>query len=152
MARRLEIVAATAAHAQALAPQLRGPDVEECRQLGREPLDALLYGVEHGEAWAVLEDGQAIAMFGCAPFPGLPGCGVPWLLGTARMEAYGLELVRLGRRYVSTWIERYDELWNAVDARNETAVAWLESLGFHMHTTAPAPGGAPFRAFSMARS
>lgn len=75
--------------------------------------------------------------------------GSPWMIGTDAIEEAGFEFARRSREQVDAWKRRFKLMWNWVHAENETAVEWLESLGFEVCDVAEPYGakGELFRFF-----
>lgn len=152
MAAKAEIVPATLAHAEAMAPHLRQADCDELWAASRSrPLESLRNAVKashRARAWRV--EGEVVCLFGVAPTSRLTGTGTVWLLGTPAVEAHQVAFLRASRPTLGEVIRGYRHLYNYVDARNTTAIRWLRWLGFTIHD--PAPYGAlglPFHHFEM---
>lgn len=84
------------------------------------------------EAWTGVIDGEPVCMFGAVPASMLGGKGVPWMVGTTRLNEMHAQkaLLRESRPALKAMISRYDVLANVVDDRNEAAKRWLRWLGF----------------------
>lgn len=67
--------------------------------------------------------------------------GSPWLLGSTLMFRKPGALTRIGRRYVAFMHTVYPTLENHIDARNCQSIAWLQRLGFTVHTDRPVTFG-----------
>lgn len=151
---RCEIVPATTAHAEALAPVLRQADVLEVWAAGRRrPLEALLLSAAASrDARAGLADGRVVCMFGVADVTFISDYHVPWLLGAEELPQHARAFLRLNREYMAGARILYPVLKNWVDARNAQSIRWLRWLGF---TILPAkPYGVdqlPFHPFEMVR-
>ena len=92
--------------------------------------------------------GEPAAVFGVAPVSLLGGQGCPWVLGTETFMDYPRDIVVQGKRTVRRWGERYDQLFNYVDARNLRSIAWLRHIGFQVFEPQPyGIRGLPFRRF-----
>lgn len=130
---RLRIVTATAEHCFAVADDLRPDDAEEIRHavgLWMKPGVALDdQRMRHEGTMAALLDGEAVAIFGCFL---RDGKGVPWLIGSRRLDKYPLKLTRAARTVTRRWKEAYGVLENVVWAESK-AVAWLELVGFALY-------------------
>lgn len=134
-----------------LAPRLRPADLLEMKlSSGPDIETTLLKSVAlSDECWAGEEDGQLIALGGVAPFPGLPGCGAPWLVASEEAVRRPIQLVKAGREYAARWGEKYPLLLNYVHAENAVHIAWLKRVGFTFGDTLPdyGIGKAPFTLF-----
>ena len=116
-----------------MAPRLREADAAEIRAaVGREPERVLAAGIECSDpCWAVVTGADTvIALFGVEPDPASARHGVAWLLGTDDLALHSIEVLRKSRQWVEELHERYDCLWNYIDARNESHVEWLRWCGF----------------------
>jgi hypothetical protein len=148
LADELRIVAATEAHARALAPALRAADAAECRGGGAEPLHALLTSLGSSEiARAALLGDRPIAMWGLAPVALLGDAAVVWLLTAPEVEARRFSLLRIARREVESWLRFRSELYAFADETYAGACRLLESLGFRSERGATFEGGGRFRIY-----
>src|SRR5690606_18383941 len=130
----------------------RQADIDELWAQARSaPLDSMKGGMRWTRSATVaLLDGEPVCMFGVTPVSLLRGWGVPWLIGSARMDSMAMKraLLREARHVISEWQGRYTFLLNFVDERNERAMHWLAWLGFTLQEPQPhGPDGLPFRAF-----
>lgn len=152
---KIEIVYATHDHAHYVAARMRAADVREVYRIsGLGPLHGLLWSLENSHvAWTVLVNNEPACLFGLAhvdlSFVGQDDSWwSPWMLGTDRLAAYPLHLLRYGRAIVQILTHRCGRLQNWVDAENTAAIQFLEWVGFTLDS--PAPCGAfslPFRRF-----
>lgn len=150
--RKVEIVPATAEHAADMLPFIRQADIDEFYAAALiEPDEVLRRSMAASSVtWAGLIDGQVVAIFGVCPASLLTGFGVPWLVGTDRLEAVQLTFLRHCRPVLGQMLELYPRLENFVDTRNTAAKSWLHWLGFTLHE--PKPYGAlqyPFHHFEL---
>ena len=157
MAGDLSIRPALAADAVALAADLRAQDAQEIRAMHGPQVD-LVEAIRHSivvssHAWTALAGGQVAMVGGVANVGTLLGgnIGSPWLLGSSIMFRRPGALTRTGRRYVAFMHTIYPELHNLIDHRNAVSIAWLQRLGFTVHTEQPVhcgPDQIPFYRFS----
>lgn len=151
---RVEIVAATAAHAEALAPRMRPAEVAEVVAAGGySPLEALLESLQHsGVAFAALFDGEVACMWGVAHVRRSVTAGrvgAVWLLTSDLVEKHPKAFWRGCKAEILRLFGDYDVLFNAIDARHEKALRWAWRLGFPLEE--PAPFGVEGRKFSFFR-
>lgn len=154
MAAKAEIVPATLAHAEAMAPHLRQADRDEIWAASMSlPADSLRNGVMASrDAWAGLIDGEVACLFGVAPQSLMTGSGYAWMLATPLIERHQLLFLRRCRPMVAEMLCGFNYLHNYVDARNAKAIRWLRWLGFTIHDPAPhGVLGLPFHHFEMRR-
>lgn len=150
MSPSIEIRPATMADARTLV--LRRADREEIDALtGGDPQEALAESVARSSsAWAGLADGTLVCLFGVVP-AGVTG--IPWLLGSEAVAAYGRPFLRRNRAYVRAMLAEFPVLTNVVDARNAVSIRWLRWLGFTLGTPTPmGVKGLPFIRFEMRAS
>lgn len=83
--------------------------------------------------------GLPLVIHGVAPMPGVPGVGVPWMLGTHEVETRAL--ARLALRHCASEVQEMNELYpllvNYVDDRNTLSKRWLKWLGFSFISRRP---------------
>lgn len=149
-----EIIPATAEHAAELAPLVRQADRDEFMAAsGQSPEEVLADGLAlSSHIWAGLLDGRVVCMFGVAPMPGADGVGVPWMVGSERLDRCASVFLRRCRRsgMIRQMLDAYPVLMNAVDCRNTRAIAWLKWLGFSFGNPIPyGAAGLPFHVFEM---
>ncbi|HJU38190.1 MAG TPA: hypothetical protein VJ724_01360 [Tahibacter sp.] len=148
------VVPATAEHAAAVAAQAREADIAELWAVAHvTPAEAIRQGLAlSGDARAALFDGVPACVFGVSTIAEFPGRAVPWMVGTAALERHQSAFLRRCRPVVLDWASRYDLLVNWVDARNLTAIRWLQWLGFVIGDPMPyGVDGLSFRPFEMRR-
>lgn len=114
---------------------MREADRAECEALGFSPIDALVKSLAVSrEAYAMLFDGEPAAVFGVVPMPKVTLVGAErgrvWALTGRGVDKHKKAFIRWSRRVVTQLLERYELLFNFVDARYVGALRWLASLGF----------------------
>lgn len=115
---------ATAAHAVALAPNLRPECLRDVLALGYpDALDGLLAGFASEMSFAALLDGEVLAMFGASE------SGEVWVLTSNAVLKHPRAFLRCCRPGLALLWERCGHLTNYVDARFEDCIRWLEWLG-----------------------
>jgi len=137
--RKVEIFQATAQHAAEMLPHIRQADIDEFYAAALiEPEEVLRRSMAASSvSWAGLVDGEVVAIFGVCPASMLTGFGVPWLVGTDRLEAVQVTFLRHCRPVLAAMQQLYPRLENFVDARNTAAKSWLHWLGFKLHDAKP---------------
>lgn len=124
---------ATKADAYALALDLRPEDQAEVRAMtGREPLESLLHGVQHSDVPLAIEDddGSTIGLFGVVTVQQTPRVGTVWLLASPKLLKHWRRLVRESKRWIDSFQQNYDVLFNLVDERNIVHIRWIQWCGF----------------------
>ena len=124
---------AVAADAALLAPKLRAADLRELAAASKEtPLSLLEHGIASSNpCYAIVDTHDApIALFGASPDTRRANAGLVWLLASDELVKYSLVFLRHGRTWLDRLHERYELLWNYVDARNEEHIRWLQWCGF----------------------
>lgn len=102
--------------------------------------------------WACLLDGKPVCIFGVNRKTMISDIGVPWLLGTDGLDAYGVLLAMQSRVYIDRMAECFPLLENFALAENRSTLRYLKWLGFAMDDPAPAgPFGASFVRFYRGR-
>jgi hypothetical protein len=145
-----------------LAPRLRPWDLVECLAAGVAPATALTMPFASGDGphcWALEQDGLVIGMGGLTPMPLLfqrgkeeMGHGAAiWFLGSAEVEAGGLEFLRLSRVWVDRALAEFPLLVNIIPERCVKTIRWLEWLGFDMQDAVVHLNGIRFVQFRMSR-
>lgn len=150
----IEILPATPDHAVDLAPRLRPRDIAEIEaSSGRPALDVLAESINRA-LWseALIVDGCVEALGGLGTLSMMFGPGVPWLVGSNRMNERKRWFLMQSRRQVDRMLASYDQLVNFVDARNGPAILFLRWLGFTLDEPVPwGHAGLPFHRFHMER-
>jgi len=135
--------------------ELRKCDEQEVRAaLGLDGRTALQMSFEHAvRSWAILADGDPVAVFGVSDYPHVRGQGCPWLLASERISEIWRFVLRNTKEYVfGPMMEGFDSLFNFVDVRNEASIRWLEWVGFHISNPIPfGLGGEMFHPFWLRR-
>ncbi|MBP2312989.1 hypothetical protein [Azospirillum soli] len=128
----MSIVPATAEHAAHLAPRLRKADVEEiAASSGRTPIESLQCSVaSSAESYAVISDGQPIAIFGVVSI--VDGVGFPWLMGSDELSQYPEAFIKSCMPVIEFFHGRFPVLTGMIDARNTLHLRWLEWCGFEL--------------------
>lgn len=130
MGNKVIIVPSVAEDVFELKDNLRAEDVAECQACGHTPLEALLQGYVWSECYSAKVYGKTEAMFGVSSYKQPEGYGVVWYLGSDESFRHPVTLVKGGREFVSKWLEKFNVLYNTVDARNLRHIAWLKRIGF----------------------
>lgn len=146
-----QIVKATFDHIPLLLPHVRQEDIVELAAVGETPESCLKTGLEVSEyAFSVFFNGEIVCIFGVGTASLLGGEGVPWMVGSDRLNRCVPGFLRRSRAAVRILQDRYLLLENWVDARNERAIRWLRWLGFEIHDAAPrGNNGELFHRFTM---
>lgn len=143
----LSIRAALPADSFELAPDLRPQDAQEIRAMhgaGADLAEAVRHSIAlSSHAWTAYVDGRIAMVGGVSNLGTLLGdnIGSPWLLGSSVTFRRPGVLTRTGRRYVAFMHTIYPELRNLIDCRNTISIAWLQRLGFTVHTDQPVQCG-----------
>jgi len=135
-----------------VARNLRQADLDEAWAFyGRDPREMVMESFHKSHmCWTGLLAGEPVISFGCVTEDRLESRGVPWLVGTPKLEQVPFTFARLSRPFLRRMKERHICLTNHVDVRNGLAIKWLRWLGFTIDPAAPAgPFGLPFHHFWM---
>lgn len=150
--RDLKIIEARPEHAVEVAARLRAEDAAEVWAIGRfTPLAAVEQSLDRSmRAWAWIEDGQPVALFGVGVESLIGGVGRPWLLTTAGVAQHRIRLARLSLNALVRIREVRPRLENWVDARYTVCLRYLRWLGFTVHPAEPmGVFGLPFHRFEI---
>ncbi|MBN9642939.1 MAG: hypothetical protein J0I68_30720 [Achromobacter sp.] len=112
-------------------------EIEAMHGAGVDIAEAIRHSIAlSSHSWAAHIDGRIAMVGGVASLGSLLGgnIGSPWLLGATVMFRSPGVLTRTGRRYVAFMHTIYPELRNLIDHRNAVSIAWLQRLGFTIHT------------------
>lgn len=133
-----------------VARHMRMSDRDELWALGRtNASDALRQSLAVStEAYVAYDGEEPIAVFG-ANIPALGGFGVPWLLGTPRVDHRAREYFPWARRFIAHLLERCDTLQNMASAENRKTLIFLSRLGFDIGEPFVTPTGARGVLFTM---
>ena len=143
--------------AESLAPRLREADKQEIYALtGLEPEPALrsCLSYANGECYSIrdLETDEPLALFGTSSDGQESGVGMIWLLGSDELfddRINKVSFLRNSEIWLEKLFEKYDLLFNVVDARNTLHIRWLKWLKFKFIADIPEFGfeGRTFRQF-----
>lgn len=149
---------ATAEDAVDIAARIRPAEVAEVfAATGVAPVHGIVASVRNAtEAWATYLGGELACLWGVGTDRGTPllgsRTGSVWLLTSAAVERHPKTFWRMCRAEVPRLLDRWDTLWNHIDARHAQAVRWAKRLGFPLEE--PRPYGAlglPFCRFVLTR-
>lgn len=131
-----------------VARNMRTEDYLECqRSTGRAPSEVLVEAIDLSEySGVILLDDEPANVYGVVKHP--DGVGIPWSMSTYVADRSPREFVRLSLEGIGLIKERYDRLFNFVDASYTRAIKWLKLMGFTVGE--PQPYGVlqmPFRPF-----
>jgi hypothetical protein len=147
---RVSAVKATAAHVARIALNCREADRHELWTGWRHtPERALRFGLEQSShVWTGVANMRPFCMVGVVPESVLSGSGRIWLIGTDEILEHQLAFLRRCRPILARMQAVYSTLSNEVAAENESAVRWLEWLGFTLYPARPIGiDGTPFHHF-----
>jgi hypothetical protein len=144
---RYEVIAARREHVEAIARAVRQADCNECWAAGavtvRTALDLSLDGAALARTWLV--DGAPAALGGIT---GGTEAATIWLITTDLVDRNRRAFLQHSLAEFAAVKDRYELLYNFVDARNRRAIAWLKWLGFTVDPPKPyGPFGKPFYFF-----
>lgn len=98
---------------------------DDCFTADIDGVPAMIFGVES----RIFEEGATV-----------------WALGTDACSGVPLQMVKVGRKIIKTFLTKYSYLENYTDADYEQSHRWLRSLGFSLGEPEPHGGqGALFR-------
>ena len=150
-----EIVTATAEHIPMIAAQVREADRAELWAAAcQTPEQTMTLGLRISEmSWTGLMDGIPVCMFGVVLASVLGNIGRPWMVGTHHLDEHPTVFLRRCKGCVKIMMDRFNQLENYVDVRNEQALRWLTWLGFSFQLPAEkmGPFNMPFVRFEMRR-
>lgn len=127
----INIVPSVAGDVLELKDNLRAEDIQECQAAGLTPLKALVEAYVLSElCYSAKVNGKTEAMFGVTSFQQPKGYGAVWYLGSDVSFKYPIALVKGGRQYMEEWLQKFNVLYNRVDARNLRHIEWLKCIGF----------------------
>ena len=110
---------------------MRGIDkIEAYYQCGCEPEDALALTYIYSEITMKAAGVAAQPMGLC----GVMSNGCIWFTATDELfdsKKYRIQLIRKGKTWVKSLLQKYDYLYNYVYAENDTSIKWLRSMDFN---------------------
>ncbi len=130
----LKVRLTIAIDAKKLAPKLRQADIKEIKAAtGETPLFTLENGIYRSDSCYTIvdEDDKPLAIFGTVPDSNRNDTGRVWLLGSDELVKHSLFFLRNSHKWVVKLHQRYNILWNYIDARNEVHIRWLKWCGFN---------------------
>lgn len=141
------LLPATLLDAYILAANLRFSDEDEWRLAheafgGDEPggfFDAINDGVEVGDAWALWDGPDLVAIMGVVempqfmqrlvPYPAKSCCSI-WMMGTDLADLRWRGMTRAARRFMAMQAKRWDAMGNIVPKGMQKRLRWIQHLGF----------------------
>ena len=127
----IEVVPATAAHADTMAPLMSAQDVAEIEAMGFTPRQALGYSLDGSTvADCALVDGVPAALWGICPRSLVGERALLWMLGTPAVQQNAKALLVLSRYFADWAQQRYPVLEALIDSRHDKALRWVRWLGF----------------------
>lgn len=149
------IIPATLEHIPLIAGNVRDADrVEIWAASMSKPERVLRNGLRYSDfAVTGMADGEAVCMFGIVQESLVGNVGVPWMVGTKKLDEVALTFLRRCKAPLREAMNRYDRLVNFVDARNTRTIKWLEWIGFKVEKEAKPYGflNLPFHRFEMVK-
>lgn len=110
---------------------LRTADISEGLALwGVDPRVYLPLHYAPEETYALLtNEGEPVGLAGVSPWT-TPDVGQIWMVSTPELLKYKTQFLRESREFIEASNEKYDVLFNYVDARQEVHLRWLKWNGF----------------------
>lgn len=116
---------------------LREADAAECNLLLQSPLETVTDSFERSlSAYRVTWNGEPLAYWGFAPTSVLGSVCWAWMLTTPVADRVPLMLALGSKRVLAHLHSLYPTVLIHVDPAHQTALRWLEWLGFNIHRTA----------------
>lgn len=121
---------------------LKKSDVDEIwASHHKMPYEALVQGMELSvHCLTVLKYEKPTAMFGVVPISDTDRRGVIWMLSTENLLNMRIEFLRCSEFFIRLLFklnQRFDILFNHVDARNTVSIKWLKSIGANVAEAVP---------------
>lgn len=136
-----------------IAARIREADRTELwRSSHATPERAMEYGLRHSSPCLTIDAGAPIGIFGAVPSEGLEDIGICWMVCTIDIRKHAKAFLKGCRPELRLMMQRYERLFNFVDADNAEAVNWLRWLGFTIYPAHPyGIEECPFHPFEIAR-
>ena len=147
-----EVLPATIEHGRFIAEHMRAPDRAEVWATAHlTPAEGVAEALRTSrDTFVGVADGVPFTVFGVMPFSLLSDTGAPWLLGTDELPRHARAFLRANKAWVGAMLQKYRTLTNYADARNATAIRWLQWLGFTILPAIPfGLDGLPFHPFHL---
>lgn len=101
------------------------------------------------EAWKVITDtGEPLAVFGRKT---TESGQLIWCLCTKKMQDYTIPFVKVSKKILLSWVEKYGLLYNCVAEFNHPSIKWLKALGAEFRGSTVAENGIKFLGFTLRR-
>lgn len=126
-----------------IALHLRDEDFDELyASTGKSPHYDVLESWEMSTIrWIIFNEfGQAVAVMGVRPITAFSEVGIPWLVGTDKINKdYSMKrfFVKMTKLIAKEIMESFSILVNYVDARYAKAIKWIKVLGFTIEEAEP---------------
>lgn len=110
-----------------LAFNIRKADTQEClASTGQAPLISLYLGFKHSvESYTGFDSNDNLVCI-----YGVNSEGAIWMSATPHIETVPMTFLKHSKLKLKELFNRYEILWNYVDARNVLHIKWLKWLGF----------------------
>lgn len=121
----------TRADAEWIAANMRKDDAQEIWASHHStPAKAMAYSIEKTIFCLTVKiDNKPAVMFGVNGETVLGNSGIVWMLATDDIKKIGFRFVRHSKMFLDIMMEYYPYLYNYVDVRNITSMAWLKRIG-----------------------
>jgi hypothetical protein len=131
----VEIVRATAAHADELAGTMRVADViGVIAGLDGGPREALARSMRVSmDSWTCLLDGRVLGMFGVAPGCVLTGAGSFWMATSGLVETHRKTFMRACQVCLVDLRHRWPLLRATIHGKHTRSIAWAKRMGFTVY-------------------
>jgi hypothetical protein len=116
-----------------LASRLRTADLREIQShVAEDPSAHIERSIIHSNPCYTIWDynGTPIAVFGVIPDSREDGVGKIWMLASSILASHRYVFLKHSKEWIERLHQRYQVLWNYVDARNDMHIRWLKWCGF----------------------
>lgn len=135
-----------------LVSNLRQSDYDELNALHVDPdyLGIVNQCIDQSEETYMGVDSEGVVLcYGIGPHPDGANIGIPWMLGTAKVNSHARQVLVDGRERVRDWKIRYSFMFNFVYEKNTKTKNWLQRIGFRLKDPEPfGPKQEPFHLFT----
>lgn len=119
--------------------ELKESDVQEIwNSHNHSPKDALRISLKESvKCFTILDNGEAIALFGICPYTLIGSKASIWMLSSSKLKKRAYRLVKYTKMFLGIFLELFPYLENWVSVDNKDSLDWLRRAGAKIEKPIP---------------